>query len=47
MVKLNRNHARYFARIKHLITARYIEKFGKQESGEAAASAASAASAGV
>ena len=47
MVKLNRNHARYFARIKHLITVLYIEKFGKQESGEAAASAASAASAGV
>ena len=47
MVKLNRNHARYFTRIKHMIMARYIEKFGAQESGEAAASAASAASAGV
>ena len=47
MVKLNRNHPRYFARIKHMIMARYAEKFGKQESGEAAASAASAASAGV
>ena len=47
MVKLNRKHPRYFARIEHMIIARYAGKFGKQESAEAAATAASAASAGV
>ena len=44
MVKLNKNHARYFLRIKPLIKGRYDSKFGR-DAAKAKASAANAAAA--
>ena len=44
MVKLNKNHARYFLRIKPLIKERYDSKFGR-DAAKAKASAANAAAA--
>ena len=46
MIKLNRNHKRYFNRIQRLITARYEAKFGRDVGAAKAAAAAGAPIAG-